>query len=124
MVRIQTTLGARMKFFCRCVLIGFVAVAVSGCATMVEDQKRAAFDRKCEERVIKMLNAVSPVVTEADAPKKFCSCFAGKVDIAKLETDIDGVKDIGLNPETLRFVTEYIPNIRTCAKDTGLWKGL
>ncbi len=98
---------------------------LSSCATtVVQDQKRALLDRKCQERVVKMLNAVSPVVAENDAPKKFCGCFAEKVDIAKLETDIDGVKDIGLNPETLRFVTEYIPNIRTCAKETGLWKGL
>jgi hypothetical protein len=124
MVRIQTTLGARVKAMFKVAIFGCVAIALSSCATMVEDQKRALLDRKCQDRVIKMLNAVSPVVAESDAPKKFCTCFAGKVDIAKLETDIDGVKDIGLNPETLRFVTEYIPNIRTCAKDTGLWKGL
>lgn len=71
-----------------------------------------------------MLNAVSPVVAESNIPQKFCGCLTSKVDIAKLETDIDSVKDIGLNPETLRFVTEYIPTIRTCAKETGLWKGL
>lgn len=91
---------------------------------MMQDQKRALLDRKCQERVIRMLNAVSPVVAESSIPQKFCGCLTEKVDIAKLETDIDGVKDIGLNPETLRFVTEYIPTIRTCAKETGLWKGL
>ena len=105
------------------ILIG-TTIMLSSCATVVQDQKRALLDRKCQDRVVKMLNAVSPVVAEADTPKKFCGCFAEKVDIAKLETDIDAVNDIGLNPETLRFVTEYIPNIRTCAKDTGLWKGL
>ncbi|TAG45369.1 MAG: hypothetical protein EAZ30_15800 [Betaproteobacteria bacterium] len=125
MVRIQTIVGARMsrKFF-TAALFALMAVTLSGCATLVEDQKRAALDRKCQDRVVKMLNAVSPVVAESDIPQKFCNCFASKVDIAKLELDIDGVKDIGLNPETLRFVTEYIPNIRTCAKETGLWKGL
>ena len=97
---------------------------LSGCASMVQDQKRALLDRKCQERVVSMLNAVSPVVAESNIPQKFCGCLTSKVDIAKLETDIDGVKDIGLNPETLRFVTEYIPTIRTCAKETGLWKGL
>jgi len=108
-------------------LAGLTAIAVlglSGCATVVQDTKRAMLERKCEERAIRMLNAVSPIAEEADVPKKFCTCFMAKVDIAKLETDIDGVKDIGLNPETLRFVTEYIPTIRGCAKDTGLWKGL
>lgn len=100
------------------------ATALSGCASMVEDQKRAALDRKCQERVVRMLNTVSPIVNETDIPKKFCGCFAGKVDLAKIEGDIDAVKEIGLNPETLRFVTEHIPNIRTCAKETGLWKGL
>ena len=70
------------------------------------------------------LRSVSPVVAESNIPQKFCGCFTEKLDVAKLETDIDGVKDIGLNPETLRFVTEYIPTIRSCAKDTGLWKGL
>ncbi len=97
---------------------------LSSCASMVQDQKRALLDRKCQERVVSMLNAVSPVVAESNIPQKFCGCLTSKVDIAKLETDIDGVKDIGLNPETLRFVTEYIPTIRTCAKETGLWKGL
>ena len=97
---------------------------LSGCATIVQDQKRALLDRKCQERVVSMLNAVSPVVAESNIPQKFCGCLTSKVDIAKLETDIDSVKDIGLNPETLRFVTEYIPTIRTCAKETGLWKGL
>ncbi len=97
---------------------------LSGCATVVQEQKRSMLDRKCQERVIRMLNAVSPVVTESNAPQKFCTCFTEKVDVVKLETDVDGVKDIGLNPETLRFVTEYIPTIRGCAKETGLWKGL
>jgi hypothetical protein len=111
------------KITCALALTG-TTLLLSSCATVVQDQKRALLDSKCQDRVVKMLNAVSPVVAENDAPKKFCGCFAEKVDIAKLETDIDGVKDIGLNPETLRFVTEYIPNIRTCAKETGLWKGL
>lgn len=96
--------------------------SLGGCASLIQDQKRAALERKCQERVVKMLNAVSPVIAESNAPQKFCGCFSEKLDIAKLETDIDGVKDIGLNPETLRFVTEYIPTIRTCAKDSGLWK--
>jgi hypothetical protein len=99
-------------------------VSLGGCASMVADQKRALLDRKCQERVVKMLNAVSPVIAESNAPQRFCTCFTTKVDIAKLEGDIDGVKDIGLNPETLRFVTEYIPTIRGCAKETGLWKGM
>jgi hypothetical protein len=124
MVGIQTTYGARVKRISTAILLAAVAIGASSCATVVQDQKRVLLDRKCQDRVVKMLNAVSPVVVESDAPKKFCGCFADKVDIAKLETDIDGVKDIGLNPETLRFVTEYIPNIRTCAKETGLWKGL
>lgn len=97
---------------------------LSGCAMMAQEQKRTLLDRKCQERVISMLNAVSPVVAESGIAQKFCGCFMAKVDIVKLETDIDGVKDIGLNPETLRFVTEYIPTVRTCAKETGLWKGL
>ncbi len=96
--------------------------ALGGCASVVQDQKRAMLDRKCQERVVRMLNAVSPVIAESNAPQKFCGCFTEKVDVAKLETDIDGVKDIGLNPETLRFVTEYIPAIRSCAKESGLWK--
>ena len=99
-------------------------VSLSGCATVMQEQKRSLLDRKCQERVVRMLNAVSPVVAEADIPQKFCGCLTAKVDVLKLETDIDGVKDIGLNPETLRFVTEYIPTIRGCAKETGLWKGL
>ena len=97
-------------------------LALNGCASIVQDQKRALLDRKCQERVVKMLNAVSPVIAESNAPQKFCGCFTEKLDIAKLETDVDSVKDIGLNPETLRFVTEYIPTIRTCAKESGLWK--
>ena len=84
--------------------------ALGGCASVVQDQKRA------------MLDAVSPIIAESNAPQKFCGCFTEKLDVAKLETDIDGVKDIGLNPETLRFVTEYIPTIRGCAKESGLWK--
>ena len=71
-----------------------------------------------------MLNAVSPVSAESGIPQKFCGCFTSKIDVAKLEADVDSVKEIGLNPETLRFVTEYIPTIRGCAKETGLWKGL
>ncbi len=100
------------------------ALAVTGCASMVEAQKRALLDRKCQERIVRMLDAVSPVVAESQIPQKFCGCFTSKVDIAKLERDVDGVTNIGLNPETLRFVTEYIPTIRACAKETGLWKGL
>ena len=97
-------------------------LALGGCASTMQDQKRALLDRKCQDRVVKMLNAVSPVIVESNAPQKFCGCFTEKLDVAKLETDIDGVKDIGLNPETLRFVTEYIPTIRSCAKESGLWK--
>lgn len=105
--------------------LGAVAItALTSCATIVQEPKRALLDRKCQDRVVRMLNAVSPVVAESNIPQKFCGCFTEKVDVAKLETDIDGVKDIGLNPETLRFVTEYIPTIRGCAKETGLWKGL
>jgi hypothetical protein len=105
-------------------LIAALLALLSGCATVVQEQKRSLLDRKCQERVVKMLNAVSPIVAESNVPQKFCGCLTAKVDIVKLETDIDGVKDIGLNPETLRFVTEYIPTIRGCAKETGLWKGL
>lgn len=105
-------------------LTAIATVSLGGCATVMQDQKRALLDRKCQERVIRMLNAVSPVVAESNIPQKFCGCLTEKVDVAKLEADIDGVKDIGLNPETLRFVTEYIPTIRACAKETGLWKGL
>ena len=99
-------------------------VALSGCATVVQEQKRTLLDQKCQERVVRMLNTVSPIVADSNIPQKFCGCLTSKVDIVKLETDVDAVKDIGLNPETLRFVTEYIPTIRTCAKETGLWKGL
>jgi hypothetical protein len=119
MVRFATT---KTTFLAGLTLLALVGL--SGCATVVEDQKRAMLDRKCQERAVRMLNAVSPIAEESDVPKKFCGCFMAKVDVAKLETDIDGVKDIGLNPETLRFVTEYIPTIRGCAKETGLWKGL
>ena len=105
-------------------LSALLLLSLSGCATVVQDQKRSVLDRKCQERVVRMLNAVSPIAAESNIPQKFCGCLTSKVDIAKLETDIDGVKDIGLNPETLRFVTEYIPTIRGCAKETGLWKGL
>ena len=107
--------------------ITFMAVAafmLSSCATVVQETKRSVLDQKCQQRVVTMLNAVSPVATETGIPQKFCGCFTQKVDIVKLEADIDGVTDIGLNPETLRFVTEYIPTIRGCAKETGLWKGL
>jgi hypothetical protein len=121
MAWLQTTFQSRVV---RVSLFAAAAVALTGCATVVEDQKRAALDRKCQERVVRMLNTVSPIVTETDIPKKFCGCFSSKVDLAKIEGDIDAVKDIGLNPETLRFVTEHIPNIRACAKETGLWKGL
>jgi hypothetical protein len=125
MIQIDTQLGNNVRrMVATATLIGATLVLSSCATTVVQDQKRALLDRKCQERVVKMLNAVSPIVAENDAPKKFCGCFAEKIDIAKLETDIDSVKDIGLNPETLRFVTEYIPNIRTCAKETGLWKGL
>ena len=100
----------------------FSVFALNGCASVVQDQKRALLDRKCQERVVRMLNAVSPVIAESNAPQKFCTCFTEKLDIAKLDGDIDAVKEIGLNPETLRFVTEYIPTIRGCAKESGLWK--
>jgi hypothetical protein len=112
----QTTLLAALS--------AALLISLSGCATVVQEQKRSLLDRKCQERVVRMLNTVSPVAAEADIPQKFCGCLTSKVDVLKLETDIDGVKDIGLNPETLRFVTEYIPTIRGCAKETGLWKGL
>ena len=112
----QKALAARFA------LLSLLALSISGCATLVEDQKRSLLDRKCQERVVKMLNAVSPIIAESNAPQKFCGCFTQKLDVAKLESDIDGVKDIGLNPETLRFVTEYIPTIRGCAKESGLWK--
>ena len=117
-----------MARFCSSKKVALVALgllglfALNGCASIMQDQKRALLDRKCQERVVKMLNAVSPVIAESNAPQKFCGCFTEKLDIVKLETDIDGVKDIGLNPETLRFVTEYIPTIRSCAKESGLWK--
>lgn len=104
------------------VLAVIALFALNGCAGLVQDQKRALLDRKCQERVVRMLNAVSPVIAESNAPQKFCGCFTEKLDVAKLETDIDSVKEIGLNPETLRFVTEYIPTIRGCAKESGLWK--
>lgn len=99
-------------------------LALGGCATVVQETKRSALDQKCQERMVAMLNAVSPVANDAGVTQKFCGCFMSKVDAVKLEADVDGVKDIGLNPETLRFVTEYIPTIRGCAKDTGLWQGL
>lgn len=105
-------------------LVALSFVALSGCATVVQEPKQSLLDRKCQERVVSMLNAVSPVVAESGIPQKFCGCFTQKVDMVKLEADIDTVKEIALNPETLRFVTEYIPVIRGCAKETGLWKGL
>jgi hypothetical protein len=100
------------------------SLALGGCATVVQETNRSALDQKCQERAVSMLNAVSPVAAETGIAQKFCGCFTQKVDVVKLEADIDGVKEIGLNPETLRFVTEYIPTIRGCAKETGLWKGL
>ena len=105
-------------------LVAGVLVILSGCATVVQEQKRSLLDRKCQERVVSMLNTVSPIAAESNIPQKFCGCLTSKVEIVKLEADIDSVKDIGLNPETLRFVTEYTPTIRACAKETGLWKGL
>ena len=105
-------------------LVVGVLIILSGCATVVEEQNRSLLDRKCQERVVSMLNTVSPIAAESNIPQKFCGCLTSKVEIVKLEADIDSVKDIGLNPETLRFVTEYIPTIRACAKETGLWKGL
>ena len=105
-------------------LIAGVLLGASGCATVAPEQKRSLLDGKCQERMIAMLNAVSPVVAGADIAQNFCGCLTAKVDAVKLEADIDGVKDIGLNPETLRLVTEYIPTVRTCAKETGLWRGL
>ncbi len=105
-------------------LAAVAAFMLASCATVVQEQKRSVLDQKCQERVVSMLNAVSPVATENGIAQQFCGCFTSKVDVAKLETDVDSVKDIGLNPETLRFVTEYIPTIRGCAKETGLWKGL
>ena len=105
-------------------LLAVAALMLSGCATVVQETKRSLLDQKCQQRVVTMLNAVSPVVAETGVAQKFCTCFTQQVDVKKLEADIDGVKDIGLNPETLRFVTEYIPTIRACAKETGLWKGL
>jgi hypothetical protein len=121
MARIQTTRRTRVI---KVALASIGALALSSCATVMEAPKRSLLDSKCQERVVRMLNTVSPVVAETDIPKKFCGCFTSKVDIAKLEKDIDEVKDIALNPETLKFVTEYIPTIRGCAKETGLWKGL
>ena len=119
MARIRTPQAALL------IALGAAAViALGGCATVVPETKQSLLNRKCQDRVVSMLNAVSPVVAESGIPQKFCDCFTAKVDVAKLETDVDGVKDIGLNPETLRFVTEYIPTIRACAKETGLWKGL
>lgn len=124
MVGIQTTSGARVKKTAAYIALAGATLLLSSCATVMEAPKRSMLDSKCQERVVRMLNTVSPVVAETDIPKKFCGCFTQKVDIAKLEKDIDEVKEISLNPETLKFVTEYIPTIRTCAKETGLWKGL
>ena len=124
MARIRTPQAALWVAMRNSFMVAAVVVALGGCATVVQETKRSALDQKCQERVVAMLNAVSPVATDTGIPEKFCGCFMAKVDVAKLETDVDGVKDIGLNPETLRFVTEYIPTIRGCAKETGLWKGL
>lgn len=123
MARIRTPKTASLATLIAA-LMASAAIMASGCATVVQEQKRSLLDQKCQERVVSMLNAVSPVAAEAGVSQKFCACFTTKVDMVKLEGDIDGVKDIGLNPETLRFVTEYIPTIRGCAKETGLWKGL
>ena len=123
MARIRTPQTA-LSVTLRAALIAATAVALSGCATVMQETKRSLLDQKCQQRVVSMLNAVSPVATETGVPQKFCGCFTAKVDVVKLETDVDSVKEIGLNPETLRFVTEYIPTIRGCAKETGLWKGL
>lgn len=124
MVGIQTTSGARVKKTATYFAAASATLLLSSCATVMEAPKRSLLDSKCQERVVRMLNTVSPVVAETDIPKKFCGCLTQKVDIVKLEKDIDEVKEISLNPETLKFVTEYIPTIRTCAKETGLWKGL
>ena len=105
-------------------LFAATVTALGGCATVALEPKRSLLDQKCQQRVVTMLNAVSPVTADAGIPEKFCGCFTQKVEVVKLEADIDSVKEIGLNPETLRFVTEYIPTIRACAKETGLWKGL
>jgi len=108
----------------RAAVIAGVLASLGGCATAAPEQKRSLLDSKCQERVVAMLNAVSPVVAGGDISQNFCGCLTSKVDVVKFEADIDGVKDIGLNPETLRFVTEYIPTVRVCAKQSGLWRGL
>jgi hypothetical protein len=118
-IRTRSTRAAMLA----CVTLSTLAL-LGGCATVAQEQKRSVLDRKCQERVVSMLNTVSPIVSESNIPEKFCGCLTSKVDVVKLEADVDGVKEIGLNPETLRFVTEYIPTIRTCAKETGLWKNL
>lgn len=123
MARIRTPKTAFLVAL-RAALITGLLLVVSGCATVQPEPKRSLLDSKCQERVVAMLNAVSPVVAGADIAQSFCGCLTSKVDAVKLEADIDGVKDIGLNPETLRFVTEYIPTVRACAKQTGLWSGL
>jgi hypothetical protein len=123
MARIRTPETALLVAL-KATALAFTVVALSSCATVVQEAKRSALDQKCQERAVAMLNAVSPVAAESGIAQKFCGCFTQKVDVVKLEADIDGVKEIGLNPETLRFVTEYIPTIRGCAKETGLWKGL
>ncbi len=123
MARIRTPQTPSLATLVTALVAGAV-VMLSGCAGVVQEQKRSLLDQKCQQRVVSMLNAVSPVAAESGVPQKFCGCFTAKVDTVKLEADIDVVNDIGLNPETLRFVTEYIPTIRGCAKETGLWKGL
>lgn len=105
-------------------LIAGTLGSLSGCATVAPEQERSLLDGKCQARMVAMLNAVSPVVTGTGISQKFCGCLTPKVDAIKFEADIDRVKDIGLNPETLRFVTEYIPTIRACAKESGLWMEL
>lgn len=123
MARIRSPQTAFSATF-RAALIAGLLLSAGGCATVAPEQKRSLLDSKCQERVVAMLNAVSPVAAGTDISQKFCGCLTSKVDVVKLEADIDGVKEIGLNPETLRFVTEYIPTVRACAKETGLWRGL
>ena len=123
MARIRTPKTAFLVAL-RAAAIAGVLGSLSSCATVPPEPKRSLLDNKCQERVVAMLNAVSPVVAGVDIARNFCGCLTSKVDVVKLEADIDGVKDIGLNPETLRFVTEYIPTVRACAKQTGLWSGL
>ena len=70
----QKALAARFA------MLILLALSISGCATIIEDQKRALLDRKCQERVVRMLNAVSPIIAESNAPQKFCGCFTQKLN--------------------------------------------